>query len=214
MWLVDDNGYYSNSNEQYIMFDNPYISDSNNSLQLEAQALLNALSIGYLLKRKVILPAFHCHTLRNSMCKNNAQECSLMALYHVATFDAHFGGAYREHVFLSHDLVPDDVRATKTEPFAIETTGFSNVTRVNNGTSDVRTLAPRNLTLGATPREIRQWFGREKYRVLVFHNLYGSAFAGFGNSTEFSDIKQRLQQALKPCNYRQMHECKGSPDHY
>ena len=136
-----------------------------------------------------------------------------MALYHVATFDAHFDGDYREHVFLSHDLVPDDVRASMTAPFAIETTGFTNLIHGNNGTSDVRTLTPRNVTLGATPREIRQWFSREKDSVLVLHNLYGT-FAGFGNSTEFSDIEKRLHQALRPCNYLQMHQCSGSPNRY
>ena len=139
-----------------------------------------------------------------------------MALYHVATFDAHFGGAYREHVFLSHDLVPDDVRASKTETFVIETSDFGNLKRVNNATSDdVRTLTPRNVTLGATPREIRQWFGDKKESVLVFRNLYGSVFAGFGSkSPEFDDIRRRLQQALKPCGYRQFSNCKTSPKRY
>ena len=137
-----------------------------------------------------------------------------MALYHVATFDARFGGAYREHVFLSHDLVPDDVRASNTGLFVIETAGFSNSKRVNNGTSHVRTLTPRNLTLGATPREIRQWFSREKHSVIVFHNLYGNVFAGFDESVEFADIEGRLQQALRPCNYKQLHQCKGSPHRY
>ena len=214
MWLVDDDGYYSNSDEQYIMFDNPHMSKSEKGLQLEAKALLNALSIGYLLNRKVILPAFHCHKTRNTFCKANGQECSLMALYHVATFDAHFGGAYREHVFLSHDLVPDDVRVSMTEPFVIKTTDFRNLSRVNSAASDVHTLTPSNVTLGATPREIRQWFGGEKQSVLVFHNLYGGVFAGFGKSAEFADIRRRLKQALKPCNYRQLAYCKGSPKRY
>ena len=214
MWLVDNDGYYSNSSEKYIVFDNPHMSKSENGLQLEAQALLNALSIGYLLNRKVILPAFHCHKIRNKICENNAQECSLMALYHVATFDAHFGGDYREHVFLSHDLVPDDVRASKTAPFAIETTGFSSLKRASNDVSEVRTLTPRNVTIGATPREIRMWFSREKDSVLVFRNMYGGVFAGFGKSAEFAGIKRRLKQALKPCNYRQTSNCKGSPKSY
>ena len=137
-----------------------------------------------------------------------------MALYHVATFDAHFDGDYREHVFLSHDLVPGDVRASMTAPFVIKTAGFSNLKRVKNGTSDVHTLTPRNVAAGATPHEIRQWFAGKEESVLIFHNLYGGVFAGFGQSTDFVGIRRRLEQALKPCNYRQTSNCKGSLKSY
>ena len=138
----------------------------------------------------------------------------MMAQYHLERFDKSFAGAYREHVFLSHDLVPDTIRNSQTDPYYIETTAAAvgslhDVITQRQGTDNARVLTPKNKSLGATPQEIEQWFGDVNASVLVFHSLYG-AFAGFdGQSVEYKSITARLASALKPCNYRQLKFCAG-----
>ena len=146
------------------------------------------------------------------MCSSSRQECSLMAQYHLERFDKSFAGAYREHVFLSHDLVPDAIRNSQTDPYYIATDTADSqhdVTAQRQDTDNARVLTPKNKSLGATPQEIQQWFGDVNASVLVFHSLYG-AFAGFdGQSVEYKSITARLANALKPCNYRQLKFCAG-----
>ena len=203
MWMVDDNGYYSSTDRKYLVYDNPYVtSRAGDGLKLEHDALLNALSIGYLLNRTVILPAFHCHETRHQICKRDHQECSLMAQYHLMTFDQLFSDAYREHVFLSHDLVPDSTRQSRTKPHVINTKASVNIAPVSDDVTDRVILTPANQSVGATPAEIRKWFGDLTEKVLVFDHLY-AAFAGFGFFDEFREIDDRLRCALRACDYRQ-----------
>ena len=205
MWLVDDNEYYSSTTRKYLKYNNPYISVKRGGKALELQALQNALSIGYLLNRTVILPSFHCHDKRDgSMCARSDQECSLLTHYHLATFDKFFGDSYREHVFLSHDLVPDTIRQSQSKTLFIETEPQVLTPAVDLITENefTRVLTPTDKQRGATANEITEWFGDVKEHVLVFHDLY-DAFAGFDNITSFADINHSLRHAWKKCSYHQ-----------
>ena len=203
MWMVDDNDYYSSTTRNYLKYDNPYIrGGEGRGKALELQALQNALSIGYILNRTVILPSFHCYETRDEICTRDDQECSLLAHYHVATFDQFFGDSYREHAFLLHDLVPSAICQSKSKLFFIESEpqDFSSVELVEHDVAHV--LTPRDKQRGATANEITDWFGDVNEHVLVFHDLYG-AFAGFDNITSFADVNNRLRHAWKSCSYRQ-----------
>ena len=204
MWLVDDNGYYSSTTRKYLKYNNPYVSGTGRGKALELEALRNALSIGYLLNRTVILPAFHCHETRDRICTRNDQECSLLNHYHVATFDQFFTNSYREHVFLSHDLVPETIRQSQSKTFFIETESqdFTSTEVKVEGHGIAQSLMPKNKQRGATITEITEWFGDVKEHILVFHDLYG-AFAGFDDSTSFADINHCLRHAWKKCSYGQ-----------
>ena len=201
LWTVDKNGYYSDSDRKYLTYTNPILK-TEQGLDQERDALVNALSIGYLLNRTVILPAFHCFETRGYFCRSNDQECSLLPLYHVETFDKYFDNAYREHVFLSHDLVPESTRRSQTKPlyFGSEFQDQMQLSLAENTSKIVYVAA--NKTKGATSAEIQEWFADVKEKVLVFHNLYG-VFAGFEMTSATEDIRARLKKALVRCNYRQ-----------
>ena len=188
------------------MYANPYVSRAGDGLKLEHDALLYALSIGYLLNRTVILPAFHCYKMRHEVCQRDNQSCSLMAQYLVAAFDEHFFGAYREHVFLSHDLVPESTHQSRTKPHVIKNNASVNIAPISDDVTDRVILTPANQSVGATPAEIKEWFGDLTAKVLVFDHLY-AAFAGFANLKEFANIQMRLKQGIRRCKYRQMGKC-------
>ena len=203
------------------MYDNPLVNDAD-GFKLEHDALLNAFAIGHLLNRTVILPAFHCHQRRDAFfCKSNSQECSLKALYYVKTLDQYFPNAYREHVFLSHDLVPDSTRQSRSRINYIQT-------RLDTPSASerqsMRGYKPADVDQGATPAEIRQWFGDADEKVLVFHNLY-EVFSPLtkprksllhrlfrkltGRRSLKDDVDSlHLWRVLKSCNYRQL-PCAG-----
>ena len=205
MWMVDTNGYYTDRRRKYISYDNPYIDSNSNGMNMERDALVNALAIGYLLNRTVILPKFHCHTKRGTNCQSNEQHCSLMTHYHVERFDAYFANSYREHVFLSHDLVPRDVRQSQSSLYSIESEQSTSVLAKRTARQHVRTtkLVPANKKQGATSAEVLGWFAARQEQILQFSHLYWS-FAGFDNTVvESTDIRHRLRHALIPANYRQ-----------
>ena len=129
-----------------------------------------------------------------------------MTLFSIGKFDAHFGNAYREHVFLSHDLVPESTRQSRTKPYVIRTKTLLHALPNATYNENHVTFTPANQSVGAAPAEIREWFSGLELKVLVFDNLYG-AFAGFANSMEFMSINHCLKQALIPCNYIQQGPC-------
>ena len=100
-WSVDVNGYYSDVNTKYITYSDtsaePFFVNG-------LHALRNALAIGQILKRTLILPKFQC--LSGGYCPLN---CFIM----IKNFDRYFD--YRESEFLNHRLVPNHVR----EPQAV-----------------------------------------------------------------------------------------------
>ena len=77
-----------------------------------------------------------------------------------------------------------------------------NISSIRDDVTDRVILTPANQSVGATPAEIKEWFGDLTSKVLVFDHLY-AAFAGFGFFDEFREIDDRLRCALRACDYRQ-----------
>ena len=101
-WMYDKDTYYTSTTNKYLAYENPTPKDEKTSAQVQIARLTRALSLGYILERIVILPTFYI--------KNNAK--SLFSLIGIKSFDAQFDGAYREHSFLTHPLVPDSIKAS------------------------------------------------------------------------------------------------------
>ena len=78
MWVVDRNQYYSNPNNKYLTYDNPLDMGSNKgTIEAEKKALRNALAIGHVLNRIVILPSFHCYICIYQVCQNPGRSLVL-----------------------------------------------------------------------------------------------------------------------------------------
>ena len=74
MWTVDRNDYYSNPDNKYLVYDHPlHLKDEKGTIEAEKKALRNALAIGHVLNRIVILPSFHCYTCKYQVCKNSGE---------------------------------------------------------------------------------------------------------------------------------------------
>jgi len=137
----------------------------------EISALKTAMTTGYLLDRTVILPKF--------------LEYPLNSFIHVKTFNGQFSGRYREHSFLRHPKVPDQVKSElHTQAVVITKVGNSGrgsvaVSRFEIlrqfGKINASVLAissPRDVSvvLGtgrgdvAFSRKLRRGFPRSKYR--------------------------------------------------
>jgi hypothetical protein len=161
MWLSDRGGYYSNTSAKYLSYAHTDASKS------EVEALLDALAIGQALGRAVILPKFQCR----GQVKQGV-ECSLAINFHVRSFDLAFKGAYREHTFLSHPLVPPSVLQSQSDLLLIQSASAPKKSAAQE------VFVPRDNATGATSEEIEKWFGHRTEAVLRFHSLY-DAFSRF-----------------------------------
>ncbi len=202
MWVLDGpNRYYTDPSRKYIVYSNPMLQGQNKDMVIEAEkrSLVNALAIGIVLNRTVILAPLHCGKHMDLLCPLNAR-------IKISTFDSEFGDSYRETTFLSHPLVPENVSRSVSELFLIETDSVKS--DVEGGVLagvplSVRRLTPSSLSEGATSSEISHWFGGEKSSVLQFHSLYG-AFAGFDDSGEQAEFQRKVSNAFIDSDYRQL----------
>ena len=197
MWMVDNEGYYSNPTAKYISFNNP-VNFGKTSVTYEEESLKAALAIGYLLKRIVILPAFH-----SARYMNAAKKSSFNAHFRVLAFDKAFAGAYREHMFLKHPLVPSEVLESQTDLIIIKSSAIA-------GKFDAAMLQgikydflPKDPQTGASSSEILNWLRPlESFKVLRFHSLY-KAFSHFDVSHKNATFDNVLKAGLVRGNYRQ-----------
>jgi len=177
LWTLDF-GYYSDRSRKYITYQNP-IDFGDKSVQLELFALKNALFLGELLNRTVILPKFSC-----GACKDNkfsfSRKCGLDAHISVSTFDRFFAGRYRESAFLSHPFVPKRVKKSSSKPILIRTDfvrlGTSNRNKtLRKGQKELLIFSPSNPIIGTRQVDVLRWFNAPPYRklsILKFHHLY------------------------------------------
>ncbi len=196
MWAVDGPSlYYTEPSRKYIIYDNPAILGRGNDD--EKDSLINALAIGIILNRTVILSPFHCGNNMDLLCPLNSR-------YSISAFDSKFGELYRETTFLSHPLVPKSVSGSVSPMFLIETDLAKS--RIQGGNLSVPTfvqrLRPSSPSLGATSSEISEWFGGEKASILKFHSLYDS-FSGFDEHEDQDIFIKRVKEALRISDYRQ-----------
>ena len=130
MWHIDTNGYYSNSNAKYIIYQNVKDFGPLKSQNMESNALINAFVIGFLLNRIVILPKFSCYGCNKQHCqmKNlTVARCAAHVQYNIKKLDELFGIKYREHMFLHHKMVPSSVKESITEPIFIQSSNTFSV---------------------------------------------------------------------------------------
>jgi hypothetical protein len=98
LWQYDGPEYYfTDENRQYLTYDNVPLIHGPFSILDELKALKNALAIGKILNRTVILPKFH-------FCGKFA-SCSIIQHLTLRPFETVFPH-YREHMFLTHPKVP------------------------------------------------------------------------------------------------------------
>ena len=58
MWMNDRNGYYSNRDTKYLEYGHHYVGPKDSSLELEKALFKDALILGSVLNRIVIMPSF------------------------------------------------------------------------------------------------------------------------------------------------------------
>ncbi len=198
MWMYDGDHdqYYTNINRKYLTYENALMTPwaSNFSLH-EKEALMNALSIGHMLNRIVILPSFHC--------SDDVSLCPLNSHIYISNFDDIFSGDYREHSFLRHPLVPETIKNNLSNMYYIVSTKRDNIKLgVRDGlSSDIIRLSPANPAQGAMPQEIVKWLGNITSSVLRLHSLYG--VLALGNVKNDAYFEEKLTNAFKQAQYRQ-----------
>ena len=192
-WNYDGtDGYYSSVSRKYLVYENTRSKDGvagEVTWKLDKQALENALMIGGVLNRTVVLPRFDC---------KHGTRCNLLSWINLKSFDSVFGDRYRENLFLEHPKVSrTTVTSSTAELFVIEDDRMQPTTAVTK-------LKPGNTQVGPTDSELRQWFGGRTEKVLRFHSLYGR----FVNLRElpfrgFSTFTRAFQKAFVRSVYRQ-----------
>ncbi len=195
-WVYDGGQYYSSPDRKYLLYSNPHSAAIGNIKKSEQEALKNALAIGQILNRTVILPKMHC--------KNEKDQCLLNSVLGIAAFDKHFGNRYRESTFLSHPKVPDEIKrsAERGNVYLIQSKRTKEIFH-NHVPTGVTLLSPERPNVGADSLEIQQWFGNDLSPVLVFHSLYG-AFDSFTDASVDSEFRRRITMGLVPGSYRQL----------
>ena len=111
LWQYDKDNYFSNASNRYLSFDLHSRYHGNSTSSSELVALKNALILGAMLDRIVILPKFHrCRCGCFSSCKKPPMKCSLGNILNMEVFDSHLNGRYRESAFLRHEKVPSVIK--------------------------------------------------------------------------------------------------------
>lgn len=160
-WNYDEYRYYSSTAAKYISYENPLlIANQTVARSIEMKALQNALIIGAILNRAVILPKFHCE---NTLC-------SLLNWVKIRNFDNVFKGKYREHLFLKHPKVPKSISSSISPMFLIKNRNrFRNILPLEEFTEH----EPSDEVNGPSRSEICQWYGNITQSILHFKSLYG-----------------------------------------
>ena len=192
MWVRDTGAYYSSKTRKYLSYSNPLDGSVYETEKYEKSALRNALSIGAVLNRTVILPQFYCARKR--------RRCGISSLYDVDAFDAEFGEMYREHVFLGNEKVPDEILESQNRDYIIATMTEERVLNQTLQLLPLIRLVPNNRHQGSTSDEIRQWFGDMNASLLYFKSLY-SAFDRFTDPSIDSEFKVKLELGLRAAHY-------------
>ena len=106
-WMYDGNKYYSSPSRRYLTYENVGKKKGE-----QLVALKTAFAIGRVLNRTVILPKFQL---------GGGKLVPLHLLIKIPKLNSVFSGKYREHMFLSHPLVPESVKASVYGPVDVIT---------------------------------------------------------------------------------------------
>ncbi|KAK2144282.1 hypothetical protein LSH36_771g00024 [Paralvinella palmiformis] len=193
LWNANFDEYYTSRRRSYILYENVWRYGERRSIVEELTALRNALAIGQVLGRIVILPKFHCP---HSIFEN--KFCGLCDLIKMANFDDQFGDMYRENTFLDHPKVSREVRRSKTDYHYI---GKKLPTDVD-WDPDCK-IKPRHNIIFLTPKhprglkseELEAIFKGESSYSLRFHSLY-EGFAGFDDERTKADFNRKIKRGF------------------
>ncbi|ELU07109.1 hypothetical protein CAPTEDRAFT_189004 [Capitella teleta] len=193
LWMLDDDQYYSSTSRKYLTYENTRVIAGVGSAahMRETKALENALAIGQLLNRTVILPRFACERFTG---------CPMNTAFMISSFDAQFNGKYRESTFLRHPLVPEVIKNSISQQILIKTSADNSKLEIGM-LSEV--YIPMDVHSGATSSEIVRWFSGKPESVLRFRTLY-DAFGKFTDSRINAEFKDRTRAALVRGNTRQL----------
>ena len=226
MWQVDGiDGYFSNPCRKYISYENKPLFgiDHSQIRRWELNALRNALAIGQILNRTVILPKFHC--VERFKTFNKVTTCNLLGTEINPTLFQKMFPHFREHVFLSHSKVPLSVKNSKSLPYVIHSSVTANLLSnnrksLNDGmkfgakmnvlhleSSQLQHLYPGIKSNGADESEIRRWFMDRNDSVLQFLSLY-NAFSVFGKHEEQNAFQAKIAQSFIPWRQKIIHSTK------
>lgn len=193
LWVVDKEGYYSNKNAKYLVYDNLLFHGEKETMQLELNALANAFLIGHFLNRTVILPKFFCYLLRKNI--SHTPMCAAHVHFKMQDLDNNLKFNYREHMFLQHPKVPSTVKKS------ISDTIFLNLAHTVSLFN--RTIAHGKTFLKFVPISQVQSISTEdfihlmkpflKFSVIKFHSLYGEVFHKISDS----NFTKKLHIALR-----------------
>jgi hypothetical protein len=187
MWLYDQDGYYSSKEHKYLTFLIPVFEKQ--TTQQYQTALGNALAIGRLLNRIVVLPQFNCAA--------GVGSCALNSFFKISTFDKQFLNHYRESTFLSNPAVPLEIINSVSSTHYISKSD-THVTH-DRGTLIKNTLSNDN-TL--TSNEILERFQTNNHSVLSLGYLHKLDII-FTDDKQNRDLKTALENAFEKCDYKQ-----------
>lgn len=198
MWFVDTDQYYTSQTRKYLVYRNP-IDYGPATLQFELTAFKNALFLGHILNRIIILPKFHCYgCTKYSLCLS--KYCPLQTFISIENLDKHFKNMYRENAFLCHPWVPKDIKEALPETLFYISNSTSLVT--NRPRMIITEVVPENLNDGPTVEEILTWFDSLTQPTIGFHNLYGTFYSLY-DSKRYADFILKLNASIVSSDYRQ-----------
>ena len=173
MWVVDQDGYYSNTSAKYLTYENPFEFEDTQNVELET--LKSAMILATKLKRLLILPAFHCCSCSlRKHCSYYTHRCSLLSVLRVSSFDRTFERQYREHSFLNNPLVPSNVK-NSASPLILVNSSIYEHHAMNS--SKLLLYPSHNLTHQPSLNDVSQWLQQyHHYSILNFHSLYNTKF--------------------------------------
>jgi hypothetical protein len=214
-WLLEESGYYSDKSRKYIIYRNAQSQKYNadvckvkrvktieqqvmdkNAVKYQTDGLKAALEMAFILNRTLILPKFYCQSC----------ECPLNALYHVTTFDTAFYGLYREHSFLSHRDVPEDIKEDISLPHRIiaQDPSCECPCNANADPTDVIKLTTNSEDGSVTPGQIRMWFSDIRNSVLNLDILCGIHISSNHTIDDYHhNFKEKLSKSILRSTYRQ-----------
>ena len=175
LWLVDLDGYYSNKTAKYIYYEN-VVNFGIETNEMERNALKTAFILGHLLDRIVILPRFYCYGCSTEHCQmkeRNRANCAAHVHFNMFMFDTLLPNRYREHVFLQHYLVPQNVKTSISEVILFNNTKYLNISR--DKIKNYFSFPINNTNIGVTKEMFLTWMSSyNNYSVVRFHSLYGT----------------------------------------
>ena len=169
---------------RYLQYDNPpegILRHHPNSTVLQLWALRNALAIGKVLDRIVILPPFYCPGTPH-------RRCPLLHLIGILPFERVFKHNYRESTFLQNPKTPLSLSSSISPKMMIN--------QKSSCDDKVHRCFSSRSSDGATPNEIDNWFSKfQNIHLLRFGQLQ-NAFSNFSDEKLAESFNNDIERAF------------------